>query len=491
MSDQVVLDQAEKSQAELDEQKTVIRNIVENASLMRSTLLNKLIDPRRDIDQECGYPKELTTEQYRIMYDREGIASRVVNIMPEESWAQDPEVAENEDPDETEFEGAWKDLERDIKAWSYLCKADELSGIGQFGVILLGMDDGGELDQPVEGIDERGEKVGEAQHQLFYLRVFGEDSVTVKDTEVDRSNPRFGHPTFYSITFDSIATSRTSTGEITSVGGQEQRVHWSRVIHLADNRESSEVYGVPRMQKVFNRLYDIRKTAGGSGEMFWKGGFPGYSFEMDPNARPLTTDQKTELREELAAYADGLQRYLAIQGVTAKSLTPQVASPKTHIDVQLDLIAISLGVPKRIFMGSEQAKLASSQDTKNWGRRVTRRREKYLTPYVIRPFIDRMIAFGVLPEPEEYLIQWPDMDSPSEGDQAIVLKTRTEAMAKYVQGGVDQLIPPEIFLTMLAGMTTEEVEEIIKAVEEREAELEVPEEGEGPPQPGEGEEEEE
>lgn len=453
-----------------------IRGMVENASLMRSTLLNKLIDTRRDIDQECGYPKELTTAVYRIMYDREGIASRVVSLMPEECWAQDPEVIESQDPEETDFEGAWKDLERNIRGWSYLSKADELSGIGQFGVLLLGTDDGQELDKPVEGINEKGEKTGKAQHQLLYLRVFSEDSLTVKETERDRTNPRFGHPTLYTISFAGISSSRTGSGEMTIVGQQEQRVHWTRVIHLADNRESSEVYGIPRMQKVFNRLYDIRKTAGGSGEMFWKGGFPGFSFEMDPNARPLTTDEKTELRTELAAYADGLQRYLAIQGVTTKSLTPQVSSPKAHLDAQLDLIAISLGVPKRIFMGSEQAKLASSQDSKSWGRRVSRRREKYLTPYVIRPFIDRMIAFGVLPEPAEYVIEWPDTNTPSEEDQAQVLKTRTEALAKYVQGGVDQLIPPEIYLTMLAGMSTEEVEEIVKAVEVREVELEVEEE---------------
>lgn len=445
----------------------------EHTSLMRSTLLNKLIDDRRDIDQECGYPKQLSTEQYRLMYDREGTASRVVAFMPEECWDQDPDVVENEDPEETEFEGAFSELNKERHIWSYLSKADELSGIGQFGILLLGLDDGLPLDQPVEGINDKGEKVGTgSERKLLFLRPLAEDLVTVKGTEKDQTNPRFSQPTFYSVTFDSVTNTRTSTeGEVIATVGQEQRVHWSRVIHLADNRESSEVYGIPRMQKVFNRLYDIRKIAGGSGEMFWKGGFPGISFEMDPNARPLTTDQKTELRTELANYADGLQRYLAIQGVSAKNLTPQVADPSAHIDVQLGLIAQSLGVPKRVFIGSEQAQLASAQDTKRWNRRVSRRREKYLTPFVIRPLIDRLIALGVLPEVEEYDIRWPDMDSPSEKDQAEVLRVMTEAMAKYVGGNVDMLVPPEIFLTMFMGLEPDQVEEIMKQVMLREEEM--------------------
>ena len=49
----------------------ILNEMAVNASVMRSTLLTKLIDPRRDIDDECGYPKEITTEQYRLMYDRE------------------------------------------------------------------------------------------------------------------------------------------------------------------------------------------------------------------------------------------------------------------------------------------------------------------------------------------------------------------------------------------------------------------------------------
>lgn len=463
-----------KTSTGLDQKdKALIRNMVENSSLMRSSLLNKLIDSRRDIDDECGYPKELTVEQYKIMYDREGIATRVVSLYSEESWVHDPEIIETEDPEETEFEKAWKNLDNTRQIISYMMKGDELSGIGTFGIILLGINDGKTLDQPVEGINERGEKTGTVQYELIYLRTFDESSVRVEKSEMDQTNPRFGKPVLYSVAFESTNMTRIfDTGKTKVSTSQQHIIHWTRIIHLADNRKSSEVYGVPRMQTLFNRLYDIRKISGGSAEMFWKGGFPGYSFEMDPNAKAPTTAEQETMRDAITEYANGLQRYIRLQGVKVNSLAPQVADPRNHVEIQLELIAIALGVPKRIFMGAEQAKLASTQDQESWNKKVARRQKKYLTPYIVRPMIDRLIAFGILPEVEDYRVEWPDLNTESDQDKATTLRTQVEAYAKYVGGGVDSLIPPEEFLSMLAGFTPDQIKQIIKSSLERQEELE-------------------
>jgi hypothetical protein len=453
-------------------QKMQIFNVVANAGLMRSTMLNKLIDDRRDIDLECGYPKELTTEQYKLMYDREGIATRVVSIFPEESWVNDPEVLENDDPKDTEFEQKWKELEQEKQLYATMLKVDELSGIGRFGILLLGINDQKDLKEPVEGIDATGKKIGNQQYELLYIRAFSESEVTIKAVEKDPTNPRFGKPTLYTVTFDTSTTYRTSAGVKATDTSQEQQVHWTRVVHIADNRKTSEVYGVPRIQNLFNRLYDLRKILGGSGEMFWKGGFPGYAFEMDPNARALTTDQETALKDEIANYANGLQRYMKLQGITVNSLDPQVADPKAHVEVQFAVVAIVLGIPKRIFMGAEQAKLASTQDTKSWNKRIARRENKYLSPYVIRPLVDRLIAFGTLPEVDSYKIVWPDLDSPSDMDKAEVLAKLVEAFSKYVAGGVDALIPEEIFFSLFVGLDADQIQAIKDAIDEREQQLE-------------------
>jgi len=86
--------------------------------------------------------------------------------------------------------------------------------------------------------------------------------------------------------------------------------------------------------------------------------------------------------------------------------------------------------------------------------------------------IDRLIAVGVLPEPEEYKIKWPDLAAPSDQDKAEVLAKKVEAFSKYVAGDVNALIPEEIFLSMFVGLTPDEVKEIMDAALKREKELE-------------------
>jgi len=454
-------------------------------SLMRSQFLTKLLDPRRDIDDECGYPKEISAQQYRYLYDREGIAQRVVAMMPTECWASDPHVRENEDADLTEFEETWELLQKEMNLFHFLARADEMSGIGAFGILLLGIGDGQDMGQPVEGISETGEKVGNAQHELLYCRVFDESLVEVATFETDEGNPRFGQPLTYNVTF--ADPRNEDTVGLTSPTGTQKTVHWTRCLHLADNRKSSEIFGVPRMRPVYNRLYDLRKLLGGSAEMFWKGAFPGIAFEVNPDLGDVELDAAA-LRTEFDAYSNGLQRYLALAGVSAKSLAPQVANPEAHINSQIKAIAITLSIPWRIFVGSEQAQLASSQDKHTWNTRLAHRQHKYVGPLVVRPFIDRLITFGILPEVEEYFVEWEDLASPSDEDKAIVAAKVVEAIAKYVQAGVDTLVPPMEFFTIIMGMPAEQAEAIIEAADEQADELELEEEDVEmpvPPLPGE------
>ena len=462
ISSRVVVSKGIKKTKELALHNNSAQLSMMNTSILRRQALDRLLNPGKDINYECGYPTTLSIDDYKQMWDREGLGARVVSFLPDESWSSEPAIRENEKTEDTEFEKKWKSLLKEYNIYHYLQRIDVLSGIGQFGILLIGVDDGLELKEPVPGIDlKTGLKTaGGKELKILYLRPFDESVIQIKKKESDITSPRFGFPTEYSIKFED----RTSQ-EPNIVKTQDTIVHWTRVIHITDNREVSEILGLPRMKQVFNRLLDVRKVLSGSGEMFWKGAFPGFSFEVNPDISDAEIDEGS-MREELEAYSQGLQRYLAIAGVTVKALAPQVADPKGHIEAQVRYIAISLGVPYRIFIGTEEAKLASSQDMKTWNKRLTKRRDGYVSPMVIRPFVDRLIAFGTLPEVEEYLVEWPDLDAPSEEDQANVAKIRTEALKDYVQGDVHQLIPPKEYLMMFLGMSEEEVAAIETAVDE-------------------------
>ena len=118
---------------------------------------------------------------------------------------------------------------------------------------------------------------------------------------------------------------------------------------------------------------------------------------------------------------------------------------------------MSLGVPYRLLLGTEEAKLAGNQDKRAWIGRVAKRQTSYCTPMIVRPFFDRLIAVGVLPQPgENYMVTWPDLDAPTDSDVAATALTRTDAMAKYVAGGVNELVPPKEYFTIFHKMSEEE-----------------------------------
>lgn len=445
------------------------REISNTATTLRREVIERMLNPQNNIDGSCGYPESLGIHEYKEMYDRMGMAQRVVKVWPEESWAGAPEIYEQNEKEKTPFEEALEKLEREKSIYSYLYRADILSGIGRYGILLLGIDDGKVLSEPVAGINPSTGEVTKRtkDYKLLYLRAFDESALEIKSIETDVKSPRYGQPKEYTIKFSSEDTKG-------SVSNSDQVVHWTRVIHIADNREVSETYGIPRLHPVYNNLYDIKKISGGSGEMFWKGGFPGYSFELTPDAQAAGAEIDAEsIKEQMTLWANGLQRWLALTGVTAKSLMPQVADPTGHVDVHVKLIAMSLGIPYRVLLGSEEAKLASSQDKKTWNERVSRRQDNYLTPHIIKPFIDRMIAFGVLPTPERYYIEWSNLNAPTLEEIAKIALTQTQAMGEYVTKGVSSLIEPADYLTLIHKMSPDEVDVIEQNAEDYEGKLNV------------------
>jgi len=434
-------------------------------STMRQEWIRKLLDVRRDVDAECQHPSDITIEDYVKAYTRRDISGRIVRLMPEESWVDDPEIYETDDPEKTEFEKEWGRLEEEFHIYSTLQRADILSGVGRFGILIIGADDGGKLEDPLS----LGGGSKKPTRKLLYLRPFDESNVTVKTLERDSTSPRYGLPVTYEVEFaevDSVGSDITRTGI-------PRLVHWSRAIHLADNRTSSDVYGEPRLKLVYNRILDLMKVSGGSAEMFWKGGFPGLSLEALPDAVKDGSFQfgdaeKTATKEQIESYQQGLQRYLALVGMSAKSLTVEVADPRPHAEIQLKLIATAMGVPWRVLIGSESAELASSQDMVTWNKRLNRRRTKYVEPFIIRPLIDRLMEASILPFIGEagYQVSWRDLNTPSEAHVAEVAEKKSSAIAKYVQGTGDLLIEPFHFLTLVLGMTDKQAEAIVKATSE-------------------------
>jgi len=444
------------------------KDMIFNAMFSRTTLINKLMDARRDYDAECGYlaTENITPEILKNLHDRDPVACRVNEIWPKECWSVSPTVYEDEDSETvTEFEESWDNLSRQLRGdslyqdeegspiWEALYRADVLSGIGHYGVLLLGLDDGKELSEPVEDTTK--------ERRLLYLMPFDQSNAQITSLENDKKSARYGMPVGYSLRLNDPTS--TYVGSIQGFNTQTLNVHHTRVIHLADNLTSSIVYGVPRTRPVYNRIQDLRKLYGGSAEMYWKGAFPGIAFETQPQLGSDITIDRADLKDQYEQYINGLQRVFALTGINVKTLAPQVADPTAQIRAHLEAICIVLGIPMRIFLGSERGELASSQDSGAWDGRVAFRRIMYLTPKVIVPFVDRLIKLGVLRKPKGFSVFWNNKRDLTEGEQADLATKRINAVASYVQSGAENAgITPLSFFTRFLGMDEDEAKTMIE-----------------------------
>lgn len=413
---------------------------------------------QRDLNLILGYPDEIQLDDYLDLYARNGIAARVVGVFPDECWKARPTVTDEADATKTSpFGTAVRALidNPNTNPWQFLHRADTASRICHYGVLLLGFNDGKTLDKPV---------TPSANNRINFLRVFNQRQARIYKVEGDERKATFGMPAQYQIDFmDPNGVSGVELVEQRSL--MTKTVHADRIVHLADNRLSSEILGQPAMQQVYDYLLDTRKVAGGSAEMFFRNAAPGYVFETHPNAIEPEMNRE-DIETEFLRFANDFQRYMAIQGMTVKSLAPQVADPTNQLTQQLTLICASLGVPLRVFLGSEAGHLASTQDMETWNGRLAGRQNDYLTPFVVRPFFDRLIRLGVLPTPKNgtYRVDWADLNGMKEKDKADIATKRVQSFLQYVSSGVETVLPLPDFLTRVMFYTEDEAAAIVRAV---------------------------
>jgi len=416
--------------------------------------LGKSFGTTRDLYAELGYTQSPVFDDYYSRYERQDVASRIIKAPVNATWREKPEVTDDEDPKkDTPFKVSWAEMVKDLTLYRYLSRADKISGIGQYGVLVMGFDDGKPFSEEVESAKE-----------LLYVQPYTENSARINTWEDDNKNKRFGLPKTYTIEFSRADKQKLSTLE----------VHHSRVIHIAEDLDENDVYGTPRLRPVLNRLEDLERVSGGSAEMYWRGAFPGFGVKNDEGAE--MAQDLTALEDELEEYVHGLRRYIKLQNMSIENFALQVADPSKHVDILIQLISSATGIPKRILTGSERGELASSQDKENWADRIDERKRDHGEFAILRPFINSQIAVGTLEKPknDEYEIKWPDSHTETEKEVAEVSEIQMKALGAYVNAlGADLIVPPEIFLKKYLKWTDDEIEQSGQLVDEmRKKELE-------------------
>ena len=404
----------------------------------------------RDYNGQFGYPTAVSKYEYQNMYDRNPFAHRIVQLFPTECWTTHPSIQDNDAPTESPFVSAFNKMNRQHSFWAFLRRVDILSGIGAFGIVVFGLDDNQPLSSPIEGFDDPEYP---KKHQLLYLRTFPHSMVDIQSRCMDRSSARYGSPEMYQIQ----NTPNRDLLEDTAIDMTTINVHWTRVLHVADNKEIGEIYGVPRMQLVYNILLDITKVFGCAGEMFYKGAYPGYSITTVDNQLPVQFDIES-IQQKMAQFENGFQRWIGLQNAQINALPSMYSEPSGLMEQYINAIAVALAVPRRIFEGSERGELASGQDAILWSNRLQERRANYIVPNMVRPFVNRLIRYGIIPEPfnKDYTVEWNPQQYSSEQDGTSKADMETQILERYFSADLSRIMSPKDYLMRYAGMSEKE-----------------------------------
>jgi len=369
----------------------------------------------RDYFQTLGYPEraELGIDQYRAEFERGGIAETIVSAISGQTWSAPPEVVdgdERDDPDEnTDFEDDVETLFEEKKLLNYLDRADTLQRIGRYGILLVGLDDGRDLEQPVDS----SALSGTVEDDVLYFQPFGEDSVDF-EREEDPTSERFGLPKLYDVDF----------GED---GVGEKDVHHTRVLHLAEGALEDEAIGRSAYEPIFNYLIDLRKVVGGSSEMYWRDAKKRFVAGLKDDAGNLPDEDKvaTQVEEMVNDLRDVVwARNLELDEVGGGSPDPSGLK-----DSLLELIAGVTRIPKRRLLGTERGDLASTQDEAAFVGVIEERRQKFAEPQAFRELIDMLVEYGSVSSPndETYDVDWPDNFELTEVERAEVMQRKAKA----------------------------------------------------------------
>jgi len=386
---------------------------------------------RRDLYGAVGYPRQLTSDDYRDFYERGDVAARLVEFYPQSTWLPAVAVNEIDDPDtQTEFERIWIDFDRRLNVIADIfMRADILACTYRYSVIVIGAP--GDLSTELP----RGNGRPDA---IKYLTVLGEDRAAVTrlvgqdDTDENGlypgatgyidpvSSSRFGLPLTYCCKFGVAINYFTSDGSVSSSTGSliERDVHWSRVWHMANGTLDNRVYGQSMYRRVANALIDYQKLRAAYAESAWRTASPKIHANMDPTMMMLPGEEE-QLREAIDRLRHDMEDVVRTRGVDIKMLSSPVGSMEANVHTLLRVISAAWGIPARVMTGSEEAKAAGTQDDRHTNDRQTERWGYYATPQ-LGGFIGRLADYNYMPRPKDLTIVWPEIEEHTESEKAAI-----------------------------------------------------------------------
>lgn len=378
-------------------QENALQSVIQNSALIERALMGRRLgmqyNGERDLYDAFGYPEVPSNTIYKNFFDRMGLATRAVEAFPDDTWGNPPILVDGQsrsdkEENQTPFITEWNALVSRVGLWQVIREADVLCGIGRWSVLFLGAP--GDYKDPA---DDNG---------LAYMFAYDEPSAQPTTWVQDKASASYGMPETYSIMFQ-----RSGEGSPAGDIGTGP-VHFSRVIHISENRLGTRYTGRPRLQTVLNTLFDLEKIVGGAAEAVWLTLFKGIAImaKEGTNLPGEGTAEAENLKKQLNALANRIQRYIALENVELKDLGVDEIRIRETFDIEIETLCAILKIPKRVLMGTERGELASSMDLISWSNTINTRQKFFAEPEILDPIVRWCIAHKVLPPPTSGKWKW-------------------------------------------------------------------------------------
>lgn len=372
-------------------------------------------DKRKSAWREYGYKDNLTFEDFYNLYEREGVAHGVVDILNGKCFETNPWVIEGDEFDEkrppTAWEKEFKAFAKKAKLWKAFRTADKYRMVGRFSGIILQLSDGGKWDAPVKGSGKRVIKA---------LIPAWEGQLKAADVDTNAESPTYGEPKFWEYTENAVQP-KAGPGQV-APPTRSLKIHPDRIIILGDWRSGSSFLKAP-----YNAFVNLEKITGGSGESYLKNASRQIGINFDKETKPEDLVRANGLKNagELQGLIDeqakdlntGIDASLVTWGATVTPLVAVVPDPTPHYSVNIQTIAAATGEPAKIISGMQTGERASVEDLKQFNKLGQGRRVNELSDDG-EQIVAHLIRIGaVTPPAGETTFMWDDLTEASQGEK--------------------------------------------------------------------------
>jgi hypothetical protein len=187
----------EEEQKRMNNQDLVaLSMLVDRALLARASATQ--FNGDRDLYDILGYPPSITYKQFSDRYRREDISGKIVDLPPQDTWRKPPLIQDGEEDTSQQnlkspFLQAVQYLIQKLRLWHYLQRVDRLSGIGRYGILLIGVRGASKLSEPLEA-----GSLSTAEDVLYFSRS-QEGSASVASLVTDAADKRYRLPETYQV----------------------------------------------------------------------------------------------------------------------------------------------------------------------------------------------------------------------------------------------------------------------------------------------------